>query len=140
MNPFALLGTITSRYRDIQRAIALYKSIQPEVTELIELGTDLGRDFGLIDQQTVAQQGMPSVLRKYDMRWFQKNLNLLMNANLAVDGNIGPDGSETRKAVAAYQEKKKGEGFPTIVVDGIPGIQTAYMMETDLTALESPKK
>ena len=43
MNPFAMLGTLTSRYADIRRALALYKAIQPQMTELIELGTDLAK-------------------------------------------------------------------------------------------------
>ena len=36
----------------------------------------------------------------------------------------------------AYQEKKKAEGYPTIMADGIPGIQTAYMIMQDLAALD----
>jgi hypothetical protein len=120
------------------------------MTELIELGTDLAKDFGLLDQtgRQTAEPGMPPALRKYDTKWFQRNLNILMNAGLAVDGDLGPDDSNTRKAVAAYQEKKKAEGYPTIQVDGAPGIQTAYMITQDLAAMDaiepsgakSPKK
>jgi peptidoglycan hydrolase-like protein with peptidoglycan-binding domain len=60
----------------------------------------------------------------FDVEWVQESLNTLVDADLEVDGEIGP---ETVKAVKKYQ------GLRGLDVDGWLGVLTLSKLEEDMS-------
>lgn len=72
-------------------------------------------DTELVDEQ---EQEVSSI-SEY-AKWVQNSLNKIMNLNLAVDGDIGP---QTRSAVRSFQQQRG------LLVDGIVGTKTEETLQ-----------
>lgn len=128
MNPISIFLKLAGRQADIRRAWAIYTTIKKPLTELIDLLRSLMGDIGVLE---AAAPSSASPLAKYDTKWVQDSLNIVENAGLHVDGILGPEGSATRKAVAAFQAKHRMN-----LIDGIPGIVTGGILAEERAKLE----
>jgi len=131
---------VASRWREIREDIALYNSIKPQITRLIASLESIAKDAGMLDATQSGGVSLPSGLAKYDFGWVQRTLNEVYDAGLHIDGQLGPEGSNTRKAVKAaqhdYNMKKPPEAHP-LEEDGIPGLQTIAVLELALAQARS---
>lgn len=126
MNIFSLLGEAG----EVKSLIALWNKNKVDNTELIDRARALMGRLGFLEGEAGAPQGS-NPFAKYDTRWFQAGLNIIDHAGLEEDGDLGPEGSKTRKAVMAYQTRKGRKP------DGVPGpIMLGDLMQ-DLVDYES---
>lgn len=132
MNPIQIFFALANRQADIRRMLAVWQQIKPQVTYLIDTFRDIGDDVGLLEQKPQATSRVPEPLRKYTTQWVQTSLNMLQNAHLEVDGDLGHEGSYTRKMVKKFQEDHE------LKVDGVPGVQTVSVMVQELDKLAKP--
>jgi Putative peptidoglycan binding domain len=133
MNPFSMFFALAARQADIRKAFAIWSSIKPQVTELIDLVRSIGGDVGLLGPEAApGPSAVPEPLKKYTTQWIQTSLNKVQNAGLEVDGELGPENSKTRAAVKAFQAKHG------LKVDGFPGVQTVAVLAQEVDRLEQP--
>ncbi len=129
MNSISVFFSLAARQRDIRRGFAIWESIKPGLTELLDLVRSIGADTGLLGPETLRRMGpstVPEPLKQYTTGWIQRSLNKVQDADLTVDDELG---TETREAVKKFQ-KKHG-----LKVDGFPGVQTTAVLAQEVEKL-----
>lgn len=124
INPISLFFTLASERARMQRALALYEQIKDPLTELIDIGRDLGAKTGLLGAEQPQSAGS-AALAMYTTERAQQYLNDLMGAGLS-PGEPYTEGSRTETAVKQFQKK-----YPPLRVDGKLGVQTWAVLVTE---------
>ncbi len=131
MNPIGIFFSLAARQADIRRGFAIWESVKPKMTELLDLVRSIGADTGLLSPETLQRLGpsrVPEPLKQYTSEWIQRSLNKVIGADLRVDGDI--DGPKTREAVRKFQKKHE------LKVDGFPGVQTTAVLAQEVGKVE----
>ncbi len=129
MNPLSIFFTLASERAKIRRAMELYERIKDPLTELIDIGRELGAQTGLLGPQPNGGADIPASLAKYDAKWVQETLAMVTGMPVPMDGNLS--GDATKSATRKFQAAN-----PPLAVDGFAGAQTVMRLVAARDKLE----